>query len=243
MSLDNSNEPPFAEELPPGLMEELSLRLNFDERIDRMVLQRHFRFGAEPTNSVNINYSKGRDHLYLSSKQIRSTCVAYRLRFLRSNVYSGPIPYEVIWAIKDIEFRMFPNKPEFYILASQAFFFNKKPKSNPLLFLKKENGTYQLICQWGRKRSVFEKLANFPFRDFKSLVISAFLFGLLCSVLAGVLGLANGDTYFKSILFKVPVFVLCAGAFSTGALIYGLVSRTEFSSENWNKRYFKSSSK
>ena len=108
--------------------------------------------------------------------------------------------------------------------------------------MKKENGTYQLICQWGRTRSVFEKLANFPFRDFKSLVMSAFLFGLLCSVLAGALGLANGETFFKSILFKVPIFVLCAGAFSTGALIYGLVSRTEFSSDNWNKRYFKASS-
>lgn len=239
MSLDNSNEPPFAEELPPGLMEELNQVLNFDERLDKMVLQRHFGFGATASSSANTNFTNAREHLYLNSQQIRSTCVAYRLRFLSSRVYSGVIPYEVIWAIKDKEFRMFPNMPEFYILASQAYFLNKKPKSNPLLFLKKDNGTYQLICQWGHKRSVFEKLANFPFRDFKSLVISAFLFGLLCSIVSGVLGLANGDTFFKSLLFKVPVFVLCAGAFSTAALIFGLVTRTEFSSDNWNKMYFK----
>jgi len=239
MSVDNTNEPPFAEELPQGLMAELNQVLNFDQRIDKMVLQRHFGFGATPSSSANANFSKARDHLYLNSKHIRNTCVAYRLRFLRSNVYSGTIPFEVIWSIKDKEFRLFPSKLEFYILASNSFFLNKKPKSNPLLFMKKENGTYQLICQWGHKRSVFEKLANYPFRDFKSLVLSAFIFGLLCSVLTGLLGWANGETYFISILYKVPIFVLCAGAFSTGALIYGLVTRTEFSSDNWNKMYFK----
>jgi hypothetical protein len=243
MSLDNSNESPFAEELPSGLMKELDQVLNFDQRLDKMVLQRHFGFGATPTSSANANFSKARDHLYLNSQQIRATCVAYRLRFLRSNLYSGLIPFEVIWAIKDKEFRLFPKNLEFYILASDSFFIHKKTKSNPLLFLRKENGTYQLVCQWGHKRTVYEKLANFPFRDFKSLVVSAFLFGLLCSVLAGMLGLANGETFFKSILFKVPIFVLCAGAFSTGALIYGLLTRTEFSSDNWNKMYFKASSK
>jgi len=42
----------------------------------------------------------------------------------------------------------------------------------------------------------------------------------------------------KSILFKVPIAVLTAGLFSTLGLCYGLVTYTDYSSENWKSVYF-----
>jgi hypothetical protein len=66
------------------------------------------------------------------------------------------------------------------------------------------------------------------------MIISSIIFGCFVALIFSLAGYLNYDSVFKSILMKVPIIVLASGMFSTFALCFGLVTRTDFSNENWN---------
>jgi len=68
------------------------------------------------------------------------------------------------------------------------------------------------------------------------MIISSIVFGCLVALIFTLAGYLNYDSVFKNILMKVPIIVLASGMFSTFALCFGLVTRTDFSNENWNAR-------
>jgi hypothetical protein len=203
----------------------------------------HFGTGARIATGKNAQFKIAQENQLFSEQQLKNTCVRYRLRLLSSRLYSGEVPYEVISAIKSYEHRHPDEQIQFHILAPSAFFLQEDEYKSPLLFASHGSETFEMICQWGKKRPFYSEFLRYPFRDIKSLVISSLITGFTIAVITGLLGLANGDTFFKSILYKVPLLVLTSGSFSTGALIYGLLTRTDFSSDNWNKEYFNRSSR
>lgn len=223
------------------LLDEVNHIFSFAERREQEVLERHF--GAESTVALSPNhrFREARHNQCIDEEQLRHTCVKYRLRFLPSALYSGAVPFEVIACMKRFEHKNYPRHVHFFVLAPVEFYLKKEQYRSPLLFAEEPNGKYTMLCQWGESRPWYQQVLRYPFRDMRSLMISSFAFGFLVCIIAGFLGLANGITLFHSFLYKVPLFVLSAGAFSTGSLIYGLVTRTDFSSDNWNKRYFRKS--
>ena len=128
---------------------------------------------------------------------------------------------------------------QYYILASVAFFLAKDPYAAPLLFSLSEDGRYELICQWGNEMPWYIPIIKYPYRDFRSMVFSSLIFGLTVVTLSSLLGHFDTSNIFKSILIQVPILVLFAGVFSTLALCWGLVTHTDFSSDNWNSRFFR----
>jgi hypothetical protein len=234
---------PFAFDQQTGnLLEEVEHIFSFSERREKEVMH-HFGNGAKIATGKNAQFQIAQENQLFSEKQLKNTCVRYRLRLLNSKLYGGEVPYEVVSAIKSYEHRHPDKEIQFHILAPSAFFLQEDEYKSPLLFAAHGNESFEMICQWGKKRPFYSEFLRYPFRDIKSLVISSLITGFTIAVVTGLLGLANGDTFFKSILYKVPLLVLTSGGFSTGALIYGLVTQTDFSSDNWNKEYFNRSSR
>ena len=223
------------------LLDEVNHIFSFAERRENEVLTLHFGAESSVAHSPNHRFREAKQNQQIDEEQLRSTCVKYRLRFLPSTLYSGAVPFEVIACMKRFEHKNYPRQVKFFVLAPVEFYLKKEQYRSPLLFAEEANGMYTMLCQWGISRPWYQQVLRYPFRDMRSLMISSFAFGLLVCVVAGLLGLANGITPFHSFLYKVPLFVLSAGFFSTGSLIYGLVTRTDFSSDNWNKRYFRKS--
>lgn len=242
--MDNgeSQDPSAFDQQISNLFEEVEHIFSFSERREQEVM-RHFGQGAKVATGKNAQFQLAQTNQFFVEEQLKNTCVKYRLRLLSCGLYSGEVPYEVISAVKSYEHRHAGKEIKFYILAPSAFFLQDDEYKSPLLFASQGDNRYEMVCQWGKKRPFYSEFLRYPFRDIRSLVISSLLTGLTIAICAGLLGLANGDTLFKSILYKVPLIVLTSGGFSTSALIYGLLTQTDFSSDNWNKEYFNRSTK
>lgn len=237
MDKGESPDPSGFDQQISNLFEEVEHIFSFSERREQEVM-RHFGQGAQVATGKNAQFQLAQQNQFFQEEQLKNTCVKYRLRLLSCGLYNGEVPYEVISAIKSYEHRHLGKEINFYILAPSAFFLQDDEYKSPLLFASQGDDKYEMVCQWGKKRPFYSEFLRYPFRDIRSLIISSLITGLTIAICAGMLGLANGDTLFKSILYKVPLIVLTSGSFSTGALIYGLLTRTDFSSDNWNKKYF-----
>lgn len=220
------------------LFEEVEHIFAFSERREQQVMA-HFGPEAFVATGKNPRFRNAHQGQIIPEAQIKNSCVKYRLRFLPTALYNGEVPFEVVAAMKHYEHRNHGETASFYILAPAAFFLLEDEYKSPLLFAERKNGQYELICEWGKKRPIYREFLLFPMRDFQSLVISASIFGITVCIIAGLMGIANGSTFFRSMIYKVPLLVLSAGSFSTIALIYGLITHTDFSSDNWNRRYFR----
>jgi len=220
-----------------NLLSEVNEILNFSVKREKEAM-RHFGNRAKVTSQRNFGFKKIEHPNNYNEKDIKANCLRFRLRFLPSTHFSGKIPYEVITLIKKFELQ-FPNREaEFYILAPADFFLLKDRYSDPLLFVKNSDGSYTLLCQWGKDFAWYLPFLMYPLRNFKSMVISSLITGVFVAVIVGLLGFLNDPNWVKSILFKVPVAILTAGLFSTLGLCYGLITYTDYSSENWKSVYF-----
>jgi hypothetical protein len=228
----NENEPEIG-----SLLNEVNEILEFSAKREQDVLH-HFGKGCKITTGKNFAFKELSHPQKFSKKDVKTTSLKFRLRFLPSKLFSGKVPYEVITTIKKFEHR-FPNeKHEFYILAPAEFFMLKDKYSDPLLFVKNKDNTFSLLCQWGKDFAWYIPFLMYPLRNFKSMVISSLITGVFVAIIIGLLGFLNDPNLVKSILFKVPVAILTAGLFSTIGLCYGLVTYTDYTSENWKSAYF-----
>jgi len=220
-----------------NLLNEVNEILHFSVKREREAL-RHFGKGAKVTSQRNFGFKKLEHPKNYKENDIKSNCLRFRLRFLPTAHFSGKIPYEVITLIKKFELQ-FPNmEAEFFILAPADFFLLKDRYSDPLLFVKNNDGSYKLLCQWGKDFAWYLPFLMYPLRNFKSMVISSLITGVFVAVIVGLLGFLNDPNWVKTILYKVPVVILTAGLFSTLGLCYGLITYTDYSSENWKSVYF-----
>lgn len=220
------------------LLKEVDEILSFSGRRESEVLN-SFGKGSFIASGGNAKYRETSSKTILSEDDIKQICIRYRLRFLPVQLYCGEVPYEVISKIKSYEHRNHGNKSELFILAPPAFFLLKNAYKDPLLFVTHSSGGYEMLCEWGEKSSWYVPILNYPYRDFRSMVISSLAVGLLIAMICGFNGILNYPNTFKSIIMKVPIMILSAGMFSTLALCYGLITKTDFSADNWKSKYFR----
>jgi hypothetical protein len=220
-----------------SLLNEVNQILDFSVKKEKEVML-HFGEKAKVTTEKNFAFKKLDHPKEYTESNIKSNCLRFRLRFLSTTLFCGKVPYEVISVIKKFELQFPDRKNEFFILAPADFFLLKDRYSDPLLFVKNQNGTYTLLCQWGKDFAWYLPFLMYPLRNFKSMVISSLITGVFVAVLVGLFGFLNDPNWVKSILFKVPVAILTAGLFSTLGLCYGLITYTDYSSENWKSVYF-----
>jgi hypothetical protein len=217
------------------LLDEVQHVLQFSEKRDLEILQL-FGLGSSVASIKNARFERSFENHYFNLDQIKRLSVNFRLRFVPIKYYSGEIPFELIFAIKKFEHAHSDEDISYFILAPIKFFLNSDKFSTPYIFASTGDGQYELICKWGDKIPFYIPIIRYPYRNFKCMIISAIIFGCFVALIFSLAGYLNYDSVFKSILMKVPIIVLASGMFSTFALCFGLVTRTDFSNENWNAR-------
>jgi hypothetical protein len=220
------------------LLREVDEIFSFSGRRESEVLN-SFGKGSFIASGGNAKYRETSSKTIFNEENIKQLCIRYRLRFLPIQLYCGEVPYEVITKIKSYEHKHHGRKAELFILAPPAFFLLKNAYKDPLLFALNSSGGYELLCEWGEKSSWYVPILNYPFRDFKSMVISSLAVGFVIALICGLNGVLNYPNTFKSIIMKAPIMILSAGMFSTLALCYGLITKTDFSADNWQSKYFR----
>lgn len=233
----NDENQDFAPSEFDSLFEEVNHILSFNERRETEVL-RFFGHNSVIASGVNAKYQEPPVNTVFKEDQIKSLCIKHRLRFLSSHLYCGEIPYEVIACIKAFEHKYSESELNFFILAPSSFFLLKNVYASPLLFVQKKDGSFKLLSQWGDKLPWYVPIVRYPMRDYKSMIVSSLIFGLSMAMWAGLAGWMNYPNVLKSVIVKIPILIVSAGTFSTVGLIYGLLTKTDFSSDNWQNKFF-----
>lgn len=170
---------------------------------------------------------------------IKSVCVNLRLRFLRSGAYKGSYPTQATNLVEVIAEDSENFTGRFYVMAPAHFFNLSGRRSTPILFAERIDGRFQLMYQWGNKVSWLRLLLNYPFRNFISMFLTCASVGLLSVLIFFAMDWLHADNWLKNILIKIPVFVLITGFCLIVSVIYGLITYTDFSEDNWYNRRLK----
>lgn len=227
------------DDFPEGqdLLEEVEHIFSFSGRRECEVLSQ-FGEGSSIATGVNARYEEAPKKLIFNEEDLKNLCIRFRLRFLPSEFYCGEVPYEVISKIKHFEHQQHGNTKKLFILARPSFFLLRNVYDDPLLFVERASGSFELLCRWGNKTPWYTPILKYPYRDFKSMVISSLAVGTVIAIICSFMGMLNYPNMFKSIIMKIPILILSAGMFSTLALCYGLLTKTDFSADNWRSKYF-----
>lgn len=221
---------------PNNLVDEANARLSHDANADAKALL-HFPNISAIANSKKNSATLALNRVY-SLEQIKTLCINFRLRFLKSELYKGNLPYEAITAIKNFEAGLSPIQAEYFIVAPAEFFKLKDRFADPLLFAQLGNGQYYLLHQWGADFKPYTPILKYPMRNFKSVGITAAAIGTTFTLLLFITGAIAyshiGMAWFygtcTAVISSMFIFIL--------ALIYGLVSFNDLSEETWNSKYF-----
>lgn len=172
------------------------------------------------------------EHRVYSEETIRSLCVKYRLRFLEGALFKGAIPDQAVYAIRQIERRLGVPLQAFRIMAPSARFKLCDSEADPLLFLALADGRYVLVHKWGNDLSPWRAVAGWPVRNAVNL-------GATVLVLAALLALFVPDAWLggwhtnRFLVFVWTSLVLVSFTVFGWFAFFG-----QFSTDNWNSRYF-----
>lgn len=174
-----------------------------------------------------------------SGSTIHRTCTKYRLRFLPTPYFKDKIPYEAIQRVRELESRTGVRIEQFRIMAPEQRFELEDSMKDPLLFAPLGNGQFYLIYKWGNELSAFRKFWYFPFRNARSLLVTSVILAFLMVTFlpADMIG-GETTTVNLAMLKKVFMAAILTIFFFTMALITGITTARDFSSDQWNSKFF-----
>lgn len=125
--------------------------------------------------------------------EIKNLACRFRLRFLRSDNYTGHVDPEMFQKIKEfskdynIELRGTDFNYKFYILApKEAFRLEKYPK-DPILFYKVDNEHYRMVHKWGADLTTWREAIGWKYQSVHTFMASwAMIFYLMFLVAASL---------------------------------------------------------
>lgn len=205
-----------------------------DDAKDDRILQNIFNGGTEISQAINIK-SLNPEQIY-SIEEIKSLCTRYRLRFLDASLFRGEIPYEAISKIKRIQKIELQELKGFKMIAPAPMFHLENKDKDPLLMLPLGNNKYYLVHKWGQDLHPLRALMVFPFRSFKTLLLSvALLAAFVVSLFPDkmVMGPLDEHSWNIRIIFFFYLFL----AFSGLTALYGFSRMKNFNSELWDSKY------
>lgn len=170
-----------------------------------------------------------------SLDEIKNIAIKYRLRFLDSPIYKGPIPSEALNEIKEISENQGKDLRVFKILAPISFFKRKtKNDADAILFTITNLGNYYLLFRWGYPTPWHRWLSSYPLRDFEkmfALILSITLI-LSLSFPTQWITMDREAEYFSmyriATFFHMLIFDSAIAAF----VLFGFYSN--FSASQWN---------
>ena len=202
-----------------------------DDKLDEQALAKIFEKGVAKRYDLTQLDS---DRIF-SIEDVKSLCIQYRLRFLDAGLFKNEIPYEAISEIKRIQRQQEIELNNFKILAPAPMFNLQRKDRDPLLFLSLGNDKFYLIHKWGGELNPLRKLLVYPFRSFKTILLSvAGLAALLTmSIPDNLIGVAGGGNGVIRVICFFYMFI----AFSALTILYGFSRMKDFNSSLWNSKY------
>lgn len=167
-------------------------------------------------------------------KDIKTTCVNYRLRFLDSEYYGSEIPFEAIAKIKALNQNQRKELKHFKVLGSQQALSGKRDEE-VLLLCKTMDENYYLIHRWGKPLKWSRRLFTWPLRNFETLFTSVGLITAIITIVlpTGLISLDENIDYFSGFrlaaFFHLLIFNFGVTAYITFAF------NKNFSSSVWNQ--------
>lgn len=114
---------------------------------------------------------------------IRNICIKYRLRFLPSGRFKGPVPNEAIRHVRHLEAQVGKPVKGFMILAPAGRFQLSDCDADPMLFIPVGEDRYYLIHRWGRDMHRLRAVLGWPLRNWPQFVATAVVVALLLGCL------------------------------------------------------------
>lgn len=198
------------------------------EIIDRVTNER-----ADETinNDLEFDLLEGSRIFHIS--QIKKICITYRLRFLSTRYFKEELPAEAIFAIKELE-RTHKTMLRGFKMIAPAKYFRLENADDPMLFAPIGNNYFYLVHKWGRDIHPFRKLVMWPLKNLETLIIFSFFSSFLLTFLVR-------EVFFSRFQETSEFLILFLYSFkSLIALIffYGISLGKNFSSGNWNSKFF-----
>ena len=184
-------------------------------------------------NGFNFDLLESRRIFHLS--QIKKICIDYRLRFLSTGFYKEELPSEAISAVKELERKHEITLKGFRMIAP-AKYFRLENADDPMLFAPIGNNYFYLIHKWGKDLHPLRKLAGWPLKNLENIIIFSFLSSFFVSfVIREVFFSRYQETSQFLVIFMYTFKSLVALVF-----FYGISLGKNFSSGNWNSKFFNS---
>ena len=217
------------------ILEEVKKILKREEDSEKQILQRISEGDPEGVDSNNFNFDLLESGRIFHLSQIKKICIEYRLRFLSTRYFKEDLPNEAIAAIKELEEEHQITLQGFKMVAP-AKYFRLENADDPMLFAPLGNDYYYLIHKWGTDMHPLRKLMMWPLRNLENLIIFSFF-------LSFFLTFGIREIFFSKFRETSQFLILFMYSFkATVALIffYGISLGKNFSSGNWNSKFFNS---
>jgi len=165
--------------------------------------------------------------------QIKEICINYRLRFLDSKYFKGPIPDKTIHKIKLLEQKHIIEIEGFKIVAPSKLF-KLADKDDPLLFAAIGNGYFYLIDKWGNDLHPLRRILVWPFKNIVNLTLLVVLISWLTTLFIpnGLFSKSNSQMEFMIIFFFMFKSIAAV------VIFYGFALGKNFNPAIWNSKYF-----
>lgn len=203
---------------------------------ERDIVQR-LKNGRSLGTTSEMMFAGTEDEHIFHIKQIRNTCIRYRLRFLDSGHFKAEYPYDAIINIKALETKLGKPIESFHLIAPENAFELENINKDPLLFASLGNDRYYLLHQWGNDLAWYKRILSWPLQNFKTFftslwILSAIIAFLIPSSIMHVFSFSS-EIYLRLWLTTHTFIILFGLSFWAG-----LTFEKTFSSLNWNSKYY-----
>lgn len=214
-----------------ALMDEVQRIFDIESLKDEKILDALQKNCEDESNSFYFDLLLT-DKIYHIS-DIEKICIDYRLRFLSTSYFKGQLPYETITKIKQLE-EEHKTILKGYKIMAPAKFFRLKNADDPLLFAPIGNQYYYLIHSWGNDLHPLRRLMMWPFKHLENFIVLLLLLSLILTALIPNGMFSPQRTTTQTFLIYLFMVKWVAGM----AIFFGVKKGFNFSSSNWNSKYF-----
>lgn len=213
------------------ILEQVKSLLQSEEEKDQKILER-LRTGTPPEeNAFDLDLLQSERIFHIS--HIKNICVTYRLRFLDTKFFKGPLPPQVLLQIKDLEKKHQLDLKGFRIMAPSKNF-RLENADDPMLFAPIGNGYYYLIHKWGNDLNPFRKILMWPLKNIENLLLFTVFFSFVMTFVLRELFFSQYQATSEFIMLYMFAFKSMVGLL----VFYGVALGKNFSSGIWNSKYY-----
>lgn len=216
-----------------ALLEEVKKILTEDVQSEAEILQRILEGDPDDMDGNNFHFDLLESGRIFHLSQIKKICINYRLRFLNTKYFKGELPAEAILAVKILE-ESHNIKIQGFKIVAPAKYFRLENADDPMLFAPIGNNYFYLIHKWGTDIHPLRKIIMWPLRDLENIMIFSFLASFFLTFgIREVFFSKYQETSEFLILFMYSFKGIVALVF-----FYGISLGKNFSSGNWNSRFY-----